>query len=68
MIYMYPSKHIKSDHYRPASETPSGWCFAGGPIVAHYGMLAGMYICLIMVVGEAGLFCCHKELSTEFAI
>ena len=35
-----PSKHVKSGNYRPASETPSGWRFAGGPIVALDGMLA----------------------------
>ena len=30
-----------SGNYWPASEKPSGWHFAGGPIVAHDGMLAG---------------------------
>ena len=28
-------KHVKSGHYRPASETPSEWRFASGPIVAR---------------------------------
>ena len=27
--------------YRPVSETPSGWRFAGGPIVARECMLSG---------------------------
>ena len=40
------SKHVKLGHYRPASETPSGWRFAGGPIVARDGMLAGSF-CLL---------------------
>ena len=30
-----PSHHVKSGFYRPASETPSGWRFADGPIVAR---------------------------------
>ena len=37
-----PSTHVKSDHYRPVSETPSGWRFASGPIVVGDGMLAGV--------------------------
>ena len=36
-----PSKHVKSAHYRPASETPSKWRFAGGPIVARDLTLTG---------------------------
>ena len=35
-----PSKYLESGRYRPASETPSRWRFAGGPIVARDGMLA----------------------------
>ena len=35
------SKQVKSDHLRPASETPSELRFAGGPLVVHDGMLAG---------------------------
>ena len=31
----HPSKQAKSDHYRPASESPSEWRFAGGQIVAR---------------------------------
>ena len=34
-------KHVNSGHYRPSSETPSEWRFAGGPIVARDWMLAG---------------------------
>ena len=30
-----------SGNYWPACEKPSGWHLAGGPIVAHDGMLAG---------------------------
>ena len=30
-----------SGNYWPTSEKPSGWRFAGGPIVACDGMLAG---------------------------
>ena len=29
-----PNNHFKSDRYRPASETPTEWRFAGGTIVA----------------------------------
>ena len=29
------NKHINACHYRPASETPFKWRFAGGPFVAH---------------------------------
>ena len=36
------SKHVKSGHYRPASEMPSEWRFAGGPIVARDWMPAGL--------------------------
>ena len=28
-----PNKHTNSAHYRPTSETPFDWHFAGGPIV-----------------------------------
>ena len=28
-----PNKHTNSAHYRPTSETPFEWHFAGGPIV-----------------------------------
>ena len=42
-LYYMPSKHVKSEHYRPASETPFDWRFAGGPIVALDLMLAGVY-------------------------
>ena len=31
-------------HYRAASETPFGWRFAGGPIVARIYMLTGIYL------------------------
>ena len=41
------SKHVKSDHYRPTNETPSEWRFAGWPIVARDGMLAGVCMCRI---------------------
>ena len=37
-----PCKHVKSGNYRPASETPYGWRFASGPIVARDGMQAGI--------------------------
>ena len=38
---LYPSKHVKSGYYRPASETPSKWRFAGWPIVTRDWLLAG---------------------------
>ena len=41
--------HVKSGNYRPASKTPFGWCFAGGPIVAHDWMLAGMLLQLDVI-------------------
>ena len=40
ILSAHHSKHVKSGNYRPASETPSGWRFAGGPIVVRDGMLA----------------------------
>ena len=39
-----PSKHVKLGSYRPTSETPFGWRFAGGPILARDGMLAHKYV------------------------
>ena len=37
-----PSQYPISGRYRPASETPFGWCFACGPIVARfYDVLTG---------------------------
>ena len=37
-----PSQYPISGHYRPASETPFGWRFACGPIVARfYDVLTG---------------------------
>ena len=32
--------HVKEGHYRPTSEMPSGWRFAGGPTVARNFMLS----------------------------
>ena len=40
LLLLSPSNHIRSDHYRPDSETPSEWRFAGGLIVARDGLLA----------------------------
>ena len=34
------SKHVRAGDYLSAGETPFKWCFAGGPIVARYCMLA----------------------------
>ena len=33
----------KNGHHRPTGETPFKWRFAGGTIVAHIGMLTGMF-------------------------
>ena len=38
----HPSKHLEAGHYRPTSETPFEWRFAGGPMVTPPYMLAGM--------------------------
>ena len=35
----HPSKHLKAGHYRPISETPFEWRFAGGPMVTPPCML-----------------------------
>ena len=35
------SKHLKSGHHQPASETPFEWRFTGGPMVAQHCLLAG---------------------------
>ena len=32
----HPSQHTMSGHYRPASEMPSKWRFAGGPVMARF--------------------------------
>ena len=32
----HPSQHTMSAHYRPASEMPSKWRFAVGPVVARF--------------------------------
>ena len=40
-----PSKHVKSDHNRPESKTPSERRLAGGPIVAWDWILTGHIIC-----------------------
>ena len=37
----YSSKHVKSDRYRPASESPFRWRFVGRPIVARDRILPG---------------------------
>ena len=42
-VNILPSKHVKSGHYRPVSETPSERCFAGGPMVARILMLATFF-------------------------
>ena len=34
------SKRMKAGHYRPASETPFKWRFAGGPMVARNCILS----------------------------
>ena len=39
-VVKFPSKHVKSSLYRPASETLH--CTAGGPIVARDLVLAGL--------------------------
>ena len=33
---LLPSQQTVTGHYRPASETPFKWRFAGGPIVARF--------------------------------
>ena len=37
------SRNIKADHYRPTSETPLLWRFAGGPMMTHDCILAGWW-------------------------
>ena len=39
---VHTSKDVKSVHYRPTSETPSEWRFAGGPIEVRDRMLVRM--------------------------
>ena len=39
-----PIRSIVSGHYRPASETPLKWRFAGGLIVAHFCIFTGNFI------------------------
>ena len=42
-VNILPSKHVKSGHYRPFSETPSERSFAGRPMVARILMLATFF-------------------------
>ena len=42
----WPSLHPISDHYRPASETPFGVRFDGGPMVARFDVLTGEFLVL----------------------
>ena len=37
------STHLKAGHYRPASEMPFEWHFAGGPMVAGKGFLMTLH-------------------------
>ena len=50
IIIKYHSKNVKAGHYRPASETPSEWRFADGPIVTRDWMLAGVLAHAILAV------------------
>ena len=56
-----PSKHVKSDHYRPASKTPSERRFAGGPIVARDWILAGHMICRGRPLNSHGLLSVERQ-------
>ena len=40
-MYNVPTQHTVTGHYRPASETPLEWRFAGGRIVARFYPLTG---------------------------
>ena len=44
VFYAVPSQHPISGHYRPASEMPFGWPFAGGPIVSRFYGLTGYFL------------------------
>ena len=63
LVLVSPSKHVKSGNYRPASETPSGWRFAGGPIVARDGILAG--VCVIRIIRDVGS---HNDFRVTLAL
>ena len=55
---------LKADHYRPASETPFKWRFAGGPIVTRDCLLAGVWGSLISLT----VFFCLNLLGHRLAI
>ena len=39
LVYEWVQIQLKSGHRRPASETPSEWRFAGGPMIAQHNTL-----------------------------
>ena len=57
----FPSEHIKTDHFQPASKTSFKWCFAGMPIVTGDSMLAGSSL-----IGEALILCIFSVLLIGF--
>ena len=72
------SKHVKSGNYRPVRETPSGWRFADGPImargfadgpiVARDEMLAGLLTWLkarIKEKKERKTYACHLKSGNQ---
>ena len=46
VIILPITRHTKAGQYRPTSETPLKWRFAGGPTVARDWMLA---VCIVPV-------------------
>ena len=49
IIIMHSMKSIcQKGHYRPTSETPLQWRFAGGPLVAPIFMITGLLLHLII--------------------
>ena len=61
-----PSKHVQSGHYRPATETPSEWHFAGRPIVAQVWMLADPWADPGILPGWSRPDCQKTALTTVF--
>ena len=46
LLYIYEETVPRaiSGHHRPINETPFELCFAGGPMMAHFGLLTGVIL------------------------
>ena len=52
--WLDPGKHMKAGQARSARKTPFKFRFAGGPLVARNGMLAGIFVPYITCADPEG--------------